>query len=142
MAGFQVTLHGRFWVITEARIFGAQSFEEGLRHVVRRNIEFQYYANKEIQESLRSGRGLQNVYVLETQTEKSLEEAIDSALNRETSEDDTHPSPMDRFRLVSGVSCQNRPVPSGAMWDLFRDREAITREMSLQIESLVKAAVV
>src|SRR6516225_381359 len=97
--------------------------------------------DKEIREALNSGRTLQNVYALETQQEKTLEEAIDSALNRQTSEDDTHPSPADRFRLVANVVCRNQPGPSGLMWDLFADREAITKEMSSLIEKMVKAAV-
>lgn len=125
-----------------AQIYGAQPFEEGLRHVVRRQIEFQYLAGKEIQEALKSGRTLQNVYALEMQQEKTLEDAIGNALNRQTSEDDTHPSPVDRFRLVSRVISQNQPVPSGVMWDLFADRKALTTEMSSQIEKMVKAAVV
>jgi len=124
-----------------ARIYGAQSFEQGLRHVVRRQIEFNHFTDKEIREALNSGRTLQNVYALETQQEKTLEEAIDSALNRQTSEDDTHPSPADRFRLVANVVCRNQPGPSGLMWDLFADREAITKEMSSLIEKMVKAAV-
>jgi hypothetical protein len=123
------------------QIYGPQPFEEGLRHVVRRQIEFDHFANKEIQEALASGRALHNVYALEAQPEKTLEEAIDNALNRQTSEDDTHPSPVDRFRLLNRVVCQNQPAPSGLMWDLFADREAITQEMSSQIEKMVKAAV-
>jgi Zn-dependent protease with chaperone function len=123
-----------------ARLYGAQPFEEGLRHVVRRQIEFNHFARKEIEEALKSGRALQNVYALEMQSEKTLDEAIDHAINRQTSEDDTHPSPVDRFRLVSRVICQNAPAPSGPMWDLFADREAITKEMSSQIEMMVKAA--
>ena len=98
--------------------------------MVRRQIEFRYFTDREIREALKSGKTLQNVYALETQPEKTLEEAIDSALNRQTSEDDTHPSPAERFRLVSGVVCQSRPGPSDPMWDLFTDREAITKEMS------------
>jgi Zn-dependent protease with chaperone function len=126
---------------TAARIYGAQPFEEGLRHVVRRHIEFNHFADKQIQEVLRSGKALQNVYAVEMQSEKTIEDAIERALNRQTSEDDTHPSPTDRFQLVSRVACQNQPNPSGPMWDLFADREAITNEMSLQIEKMVKAAV-
>ena len=124
-----------------ARLYGAQPFEEGLRHVVRRQIEFNHFAGKEIEEALKSGQALQNVYALEVQPERELEEAIDQAINRQTSEDDTHPSPVDRFRLVSRILCQNQPAPSGPMWDLFANREAITKEMSSQIEKMVKAAV-
>ena len=124
-----------------AGLYGAQPFEEGLRHVVRRQIEFNHFAGKEIQEALRSGRALQNVYALEVQPEKALEEEIENAIDRQTSEDDTHPSPVDRFRLVSRIVCQNQLPPSGPMWDLFSDREAITREMSFKIENMVKASV-
>jgi len=124
-----------------ARLYGAQSFEDGLRHVIRRQIEFNHFARKEIQEALRSGRALQNIYSLEVQPEQALDEAIDHAINRKTTEDDTHPSPVDRFRLVSRIPCPNQPAPSGSMWDLFANREAITREMSLKIESIAKTAV-
>jgi tetratricopeptide (TPR) repeat protein len=124
-----------------ARIYGAQAFEEGLRHVVRRQIEFTHLADEEIAQALKSGRPLQNVYTLESQREKTVEETIDNALNRQTSEEDTHPSPADRFRLVKYVSCSNQVAPSGNMWDLFPNRDAITKEMSSQIEQMVKAAV-
>jgi Zn-dependent protease with chaperone function len=40
---------------TSARLYGARPFEEGLRHVVRREIEFNYFAGKEIKEALESG---------------------------------------------------------------------------------------
>jgi len=124
-----------------ARLYGARQFEEGLRHVIRRQIEFQYTAGKEIEDALKSGRALQNIYALETPAEKTVEEAIEQAINRQTSEDDTHPSPVDRFRLVSRVTCQNQPGPCGPMWDLFADREAISKEMSLKIENMVKGTI-
>jgi Zn-dependent protease with chaperone function len=123
-----------------AQIFGPQAFEEGLRHVIRRQIEFQYFAGKEIEEALKLRRPLQNVYTLETQPEKKVEEAIDRAVNRQTSEDDTHPSPVDRFRLLSRVVCRDQPSSSSSMWDLFTDREAITTEMCSRIEKIAKTA--
>jgi Zn-dependent protease with chaperone function len=125
-----------------ARLYGAQPFEQGLRHVVRREMEFNYFAGKEIKEALESGRALQNLYKLEMSPEKTLEEAIDQAINRQTSEDDTHPSPADRFRLTSRVICQSQASPSSRpMWDLFADRDAISNEMSVQIEQKIKASV-
>jgi Zn-dependent protease with chaperone function len=122
------------------RLYGAQPFEEGLRHVVRRQIEFNHFTGKEIRDALNSGRALHNVYALEGQPEKEVEEAISDAINRETSEDDTHPSPVDRFRLASHIVCATQPGPSGAMWDLFMNREALTTEMSSRIESMVRGS--
>jgi hypothetical protein len=109
--------------------------------VVRRQIEFNHFTDREIREAIESGGALHNVYMLEAEPEKTLDEAIENALNRQTSEDDTHPSPADRFRLVSRVICQNEPVSSGTMWDLFADLEGITKEMSSEIEKAVKAAI-
>ena len=68
--------------------------------------------------------------------QKSLEDAFDNEVNGQTSEDDTHPSPVDRFRLLSRVVCKNQAAPSGPMWDLFANREAITKEMSSEIEKM------
>src|ERR1700722_2214190 len=121
-----------------ARLYGAKPFEDGLRHVVRRQIEFKQLAGSEIRAALAANRGLRNIYVLEAPSDKTLEESIEQAINRQTSEDDTHPSPVDRFRLVSRIACPNHGGPSGPMWDLFADREALTAEMSREIENRVK----
>jgi tetratricopeptide (TPR) repeat protein len=122
-----------------ARLYGPLHFKEGLRHVVRRQIEFKDMAEREIGEALRTGRALQNIYALEMPPGRSFEATVDQAINRPTSEDDTHPSPADRFRLVSRVVCETQPDPSGPMWALFADRDAITREMNLRVENMVKA---
>ena len=120
-----------------ARLYGREPFEEGLRHVIRRNIEFNHFADTEIKEALQSGRALQNVYALESHQEKAIDEEIESALNRATSEDDTHPSPLERFRLISRVVSSSQSDRSGLVWELFANRDTITQEMSSQIERMV-----
>jgi hypothetical protein len=65
-----------------ARLYGARSFEKGLRHVVRRQIEFNYFASTEIQEAFNSGRALQNSLDC---ARENAEEAIDHAIDRQTS---------------------------------------------------------
>jgi hypothetical protein len=63
-----------------------------------------------------------------------VESKIEETLNRETSEDDTHPSPNDRFRFISRiVSASEQPV-AGQVWDLFKDKEALTLEMTKLVE--------
>ena len=104
---------------------------------IRRNIEFSRFADTEIKDALQSGRALQNIYELQPQQEKAIDEEIESALNRETSYDDTHPSPFERFRLVSRVVSSNQSTRSGSVWGLFADRDKITQEMSSQIETMV-----
>ena len=120
-----------------ARLYGPGPFEEGLRHVIRRNVEFSHFADAEIKDALQSGRAIQNVYALETQQDKAIDEEVDSVLGRQTSEEDTHPSPVDRFRLVSRVVCSNQAARSGEVWELFADRDRMTQEMNSQIDKMV-----
>ncbi len=121
-----------------ARLYGAKAFEDGLRHVVRRGIEFHHFAGQEIEDALKARRALQNIYALEPTSSQTVEEKIEKEINRQTSEDDTHPSPADRFRLLSRVPSQAFSGASAPMWDLFADRDAITKEMNQKVENLVR----
>jgi Zn-dependent protease with chaperone function len=121
-----------------AAIYGAQAFEEGLRHVVRRQIEFRKLALNEVRVSREAGVPFRNIYRLTSERFTSLDDEVEKTLHRQASEDDTHPSPADRFRLVRCVPCSQPPAAKGVMWDLFRDPEALTREMTSEVEYQVK----
>ncbi|HKB68819.1 MAG TPA: tetratricopeptide repeat protein [Pyrinomonadaceae bacterium] len=117
-----------------ASMYGPKAFEQGLTHVVRKAVEFNYLATKEIKESTNSRRKLQNLYELQPAYNPDLEEEIKQSLSRETSEDDTHPSPTDRFRFTSRIVTANEQSVSGKVWDLFRDREGLTSEMTKMVQ--------
>lgn len=124
--------------------FGAQAFEEGLSHVVRRQIEFEHLVRKEIDEAAGAKRALANLYELakgEGKGERvSLEEEFRKAINRETADTDTHPSPAERFRLIRQIVSKETAAaaPTGTVWELFTEREKLTLEMSSLIEARVK----
>ena len=122
-----------------ARKYSAEAFEEGLTHVIRRQVEFEDIAYWEITNANKDRRPVQNLYELKPTEERSIEEKLKEAINRPTSEDDTHPSPVERFRLARRVICNNRLAPTDMVWDLFTDRVAITDEMSSLINSQAKA---
>jgi Zn-dependent protease with chaperone function len=126
--------------------YGSQPFIEGLGHVVRRSIEFDYMASKEINEAFNSRRALQNLYELpninEAEGKKEIEEAIDQAINRPTSLDDTHPSPIERFQLANRITSKNNYSTEGMVWDLFVDKEKLTKEMSDLIGTRIQEASV
>ena len=120
--------------------YGPLAFEEGLTHVVRKSVEFHHLAAKEIDASVEARRALQNLYELRLDQSSNLEQEIEESLNRKTSEDDTHPSPNDRFRLTRRISGANEVPASGTVWDLFKNREALTNEMTSIIQSEVYTA--
>lgn len=124
--------------------FGAGAFEEGLSHVVRREIEFERLVDKEIRQAVESSRALQNIYELSEAQEgaqsTTIEEEFQKRINRKTSDTDTHPSPIERFRLARQVISKDVPAATGMVWDLFAERENLTREMSSLVDSQVRGA--
>jgi Zn-dependent protease with chaperone function len=124
--------------------FGASAFEEGLSHVVRRQIEFEKLVTKEINSAVESSRPLVNLYELSggkgKEQDGAVEEEFQKAINRKTSDTDTHPSPVERFRLARRVVSKEVSATTGLVWDLFANRETITREMSFLVDTQVRGA--
>jgi Zn-dependent protease with chaperone function len=124
--------------------YGARAFEEGLTHVIYRGAEFQHLAVREIDAAARARRALQNLYELPEakggESERDVEAAFRESLERKTTEDDTHPAPSERFRLARRVRPKDEPEADGTVWELFADREALTREMSQVVAQRVRAA--
>lgn len=120
-----------------ARAYGAQALEGGLHHVIRRSIEFHAVAEREIKAGIEARRPLQNLYDAGVTSTADIETAFQNVLKEKTSPDDTHPSPADRIRLVAHL---NQPIWEpcrGDVWDLFSDRDAITREMMMMLEEQI-----
>lgn len=121
------------------RHYGAGAFEQGLRHVARRQVEFEDVAYSEIANAARAHRVIQNIYELDPSDESSVEEKIRERISRQTSPDDTHPSPAERFRLAARILSTPRPAAQGMVWDLFVDRNRLTNEMCSLINEQVRA---
>ncbi|HJQ67549.1 MAG TPA: tetratricopeptide repeat protein [Blastocatellia bacterium] len=122
-----------------ARRYSPQAFEDGLTHIIRREVEFEDIAYWEITNANKARRAVQNLYELKASEEQRVEEKIKETVNRPTSEDDTHPSPAERFRLARRVTYNDELPPAGMVWDLFANREAVTDEMSSLINKYAKA---
>jgi hypothetical protein len=120
--------------------YGPLAFEEGLTHVIGKGVEFHHLAVKEIEDSVAVQRALQNLYELRLEQNSDLQQQIEKSLNRETSEDDTHPCPNDRIRLTRKITGANESPATGMVWDWFTNREALTNEMTSLIQSEVRGA--
>jgi hypothetical protein len=122
-----------------AQTYGALSFQNGLTYVIKRDIEFSKYATAEIEEAKSTKRSFNNLYELTGTHNEDIEAELQAQLNRPTSEDDTHPSPVDRFRYVQGIRTVEVSPDERSVKDLFVDWEKLTMEMTTQIEEQVKA---
>jgi Zn-dependent protease with chaperone function len=114
--------------------YGADAFEEGLRHVIRRSLEFPVGAKMEIAAATSGRRPLSNLYDVSVEIEPS---AIDKEISRPTSEDDTHPSAADRFRLVRQVQGPSGMSDASMVWDFFQSRETVTKEFTDLIDQSI-----
>jgi Zn-dependent protease with chaperone function len=119
------------------KTYGANAFEEGLCHVIRREVEFEDSSYWEMSNAARESRALQNLYEVKTVGE-NIDEKIREAINRPSTEDDTHPAPAERFRLAKRIVSSESPSAEGMVWDLFNDKDGLTYEMSQLIERLIR----
>ena len=122
-----------------AQLYGAQAFEGGLRHVIRQDIDFAMRSKREINQAIDARQPVRNLYDVGPTESASVEGEFAKALNRPTTEDDTHPAPCDRFRLVAKVASPKRVPSPGVVWDLFKDREAVVRDMMAMVEKKISA---
>jgi hypothetical protein len=116
-----------------AHVYGPAAFEQGLRHVIARSVEFQTAVTLELQSAVQGKRSVNNLYALPplpTLSSRDVEQRIADAISRPTSEDDTHPGPSDRFRLIEHVSYNSARSDSTPVWDLFIQRHQLTVEMT------------
>jgi tetratricopeptide (TPR) repeat protein/Zn-dependent protease with chaperone function len=128
-----------------AHMYGPAAFEAGLRHVVARSVEFQAAVTLELQSAVHGKRPVGNLYALPplpTLTSNDVEQRIADAMCRPTTEDDTHPGPSDRFRLIEHVSYNGPRSDATPVWDLFAERQRVMTEMTAAIARQVREAEV
>ncbi len=117
--------------------YGAPAFEAGLRHVIRRSAAFDAIAEKEVTDAINAKRVVVNLYTLPAESSDELERQVEAEFTRSTTADDTHPSPADRFRLAQRIQSATTDTSSAQLWDLFRDREGLEREMCTLINEQI-----
>ena len=117
-----------------AQAYGPTAFRGGLTHVIRRSVLFHSNATREIDAAIKAGRPLPNLYDPLPASSDDEETQIEKALARPTTEDDTHPGPRDRFRLIAAIPEPSAAAVGGTVWTLFKDREAVVREQLALVE--------
>lgn len=123
-----------------AQTYGSVAFENGLTYVIRRNIEFVKLARVEIDSAREVKRPFSNLYELTGETNTEIDDAVKKSLNRETTNDDTHPSPVDRFRFINGLGAGKALNNERYVRELFADWTGLTTEMTTKIEASWKNA--
>lgn len=118
-----------------AQTYGPDAFRNGLTHVIKRELEFSGLLNLNVEE-IRNARPSINVYGSSQNDSERLQE-LDKELNRNTTEDDTHPSPADRFRFTSMLRAPYAPDDPTMLSELFTDWTSVETEMRTYIDKQI-----
>jgi hypothetical protein len=105
-----------------------------LTHVIKREFEFNKFANEEIDAARKNKRSFNNLYTLSGSIDKSTEDEINNTLTRKTSEADTHPSPTDRFRYIKDINTSTISSSSGYVYELFQNWDSLCQELTQLVE--------
>lgn len=123
------------------RSYGRPAFQEGLTHVIRRSVEFDLAVSRAVRETLRNTRPSLAFYspdtLLELSEREHIEGAVRTILGRPTDQDDSHPSPKDRFALAARIDTEDRPLDPETAWALLTENERLLNDMSKLVDHLV-----
>ena len=120
-----------------ALAYGGQNFIEGLQSIIRQDIAFPLQANFEIRRSLDLNRPIYNIYDLPPQEslQGELEKQVQAAMNRTTSQYDSHPAPKERIGLIEDLHVPYSPVQDNRSpaVRLFPNPEELQRELTAEV---------
>jgi Zn-dependent protease with chaperone function/tetratricopeptide (TPR) repeat protein len=128
-----------------ATLYGAQAFEDGLRHVIDRSVRFSTHVNAAVNDAFVRKQRLKNLYQYEPAASADaadLDEQVRQVLEAEPSPYDSHPRPIDRFRWAHALDAPVVPAPDDAepVWGLFDDRAALEARMTVVVQTAIDAA--
>ena len=137
--------------------YGKKPFSDGLRHAVRRGIEFDFLINREIGHALRESRPLRNLYALRMPPQWSpddespsdgrgpadlVEQAYEEALSAPPSPYDSHPPAAQRIAWVDKLtSVPEPPADETPAWSLIAERQKLQELMTTQLNARIRAFV-
>lgn len=152
-----------------ALAYGSKGFIEGLRHVIKRSIEYELISDIEINQAIREKRHLQNLYHLavpeqwpaaedhgegnvnrdgqlakdlsQTPPEK-VEAAFNAEMKEQTSPFASHPAPQHRIRWIEALSDVPVVEDDGrSAWELLENAKALQELITNDIDRRVQAYI-
>lgn len=118
--------------------YGVTAFSEGLLHLAKRSIEFNYLCNWGMQTSLKEKQPIANLYQLQVPPDSELQKNIDSELvqllNLQAGAYDSHPSLKERFaRLAHLPEVSEGENDQDPAWNLLPNQTELEESETLRI---------
>lgn len=117
-----------------AKTYGGTNFIEGLRNLIHQSIAFPMQVNYEIREASEHHRPTLNFYNLPMPEKLTTEvnQQFEEAMQRTTSEYDSHPAPKERISWIEALNVPYSPIHDNSRpaLELFPNTEELQREMT------------
>gem|GEM_PF-2041123 len=134
--------------IVAARCYGVKAFQQGLVHAIRRSLEFHRRVGNTIEANV-AGRPTavtKQFYRassgLKVDDREDIEVISALQIHLPSDEESTHPSPLERFRLIERLdlpqSINRASTDRLPAWNLFSNSERLEEEMSDVLSELMK----
>lgn len=124
--------------------YGSDAFIAGYRHIVARDVAFGRGVDATIQDAIERRRALPNLYdhVVEPTADAALTTEIETAMAREPTPYDSHPSPRQRLAWAAQLAVTRAPQPDddAPVWALFADRDEVERAMTATVRERIAEA--
>ncbi len=122
--------------------YGAQSFCIGLKHVIRQSVEFESDLSAARKAQIRLGAQPAAFYQPNRPRQivdrDDVEQEIEKIIEAESTQEDTHPSPLERFALAERVKSAASVADASPVWDLFENPVPVQKEMQRKITKSLK----
>ena len=124
--------------------YGSSVFEEGLRHVIARDVRFGAHVGATLEDVVKNKRALPNLYAFAPcapKGEPEIARDVDEALAKPASTYDSHPSPADRLAWVRALAAEAPPEHGSDdvdAWSLFANRQQLEAAMSDDVRARVQ----
>ncbi len=120
--------------------YGIQDMVDGLTHIIRKGLEFNFQVNEEIERAQNEKSGLRNLFALPpVKDPASVEQKIKELMGRPSSVYDSHPAPRDRIALIQQIKVSGffdyDPRPA---WDLIPNASRLQEEFTANIEKQLR----
>jgi hypothetical protein len=121
--------------------YGAEAFEQGLTHVIRQSIKFDFHAQHTLNEVIEQQQPLTNLYTYQPQKKPEhpeIEDAVKEAVHAKPTVYDSHPATAHRFEWVHALKAKGtglKPGDDAEVWSVFSNPDQLQREMTTQIRA-------
>jgi hypothetical protein len=113
---------------------------DGLTHIIRKNVEFGFQFNEEVERAREARDSLHNLYELPpVKNSSEMEKQLAELMGRPSSPYDSHPAPRDRIALIQQINVRGffdydlRPAI-----DLIPNAGRIQEEFTANIEERLR----